>query len=671
MEEEEEAAIIRPHIHTLLRSRQGQKRRERIGTPFVHEISRSPNRMGQLKKKHVLESHLGCVNTVMWNYDGTKIISGSDDKFVKIWCPYRGKLLESWRPGHAANIFSAQFLPRTNDEYVASCSADGLVCLSNVPKANDGGCKEYRCHNHMVNKVGLVDPFCWLSCSEDGTVRSFDRREPHDCYARRVGNSACKNNVLVHIKNKRGSSVGIASLSMNPLDSTYFVIGCSDPVVRLYDRRMLGCGIKAEPIARYVGIQSKKSDFSWRGLHVTSVAFSKNGREVVASYSGSAVVLFNLEGDQQEPEQESELPEFELGDTDSEDDSEGDSSEYSDSISADEGEFDEEDNESEDGGERGLEDEGTGEGESRSNEGETVEKGEGKGDEENLGGDSEKPEVGGVEGEEGDEEGGKKDASMADEEEGEGSKREEKEKEEQEEAEIATEKKKEKEERGKEKEEKKKEKEERKKEKEEKKLEKDRERREEEKKEFYSFLDEEKERQKNVPSPVSFSSSSSSGPGPACPSFPDVPLPTKRGWTQKFFGHTNMRTVKECNFFGVNDEYVLSGSDDGTIFIWDKQTGKAVQILKGDTDVVNCVQGHPCGYPILVTSGIEDNVKVWYPMDEVKFSPKLEKVNSTDWASKPYLNPLISFMLQREQLLAGMDDSSGDSGDENDECVIS
>ena len=58
---------------------------------------------------------------------------------------------------------------------------------------------------------------------------------------------------------------------------------------------------------------------------------------------------------------------------------------------------------------------------------------------------------------------------------------------------------------------------------------------------------------------------------------------------------------------------MISGSDDGMIFIWHKETEEIVQLLKGDMYVVNVVQGHPSGMPILATSGIENDVKIWTP----------------------------------------------------------
>ena len=65
--------------------------------------------------------------------------------------------------------------------------------------------------------------------------------------------------------------------------------------------------------------------------------------------------------------------------------------------------------------------------------------------------------------------------------------------------------------------------------------------------------------------------------------------------TRKYQGHCNVKTVKDVNFFGLQDEYVVSGSDCGHLFIWDKKTSQLLNILEGDGEVVNVVQGisHP------------------------------------------------------------------------------
>jgi len=77
-------------------------------------------------------------------------------------------------------------------------------------------------------------------------------------------------------------------------------------------------------------------------------------------------------------------------------------------------------------------------------------------------------------------------------------------------------------------------------------------------------------------------------------------------------GHCNYKTVKDVNYFGLDDEYVVSGSDSGHVFIWDRKTSDLVNILHGDGEVVNVVQGHPYE-PTLAVSGIDNTIKIFSP----------------------------------------------------------
>lgn len=82
---------------------------------------------------------------------------------------------------------------------------------------------------------------------------------------------------------------------------------------------------------------------------------------------------------------------------------------------------------------------------------------------------------------------------------------------------------------------------------------------------------------------------------------------------QVYSGHRNAQTIKGVNFFGPNDEYIMSGSDCGHIFIWKKKEAKLVRLMVGDQHVVNQLEAHP-HIPILATCGIEKNVKIWAPL---------------------------------------------------------
>ncbi|XP_048480511.1 DDB1- and CUL4-associated factor 8 isoform X3 [Plutella xylostella] len=88
----------------------------------------------------------------------------------------------------------------------------------------------------------------------------------------------------------------------------------------------------------------------------------------------------------------------------------------------------------------------------------------------------------------------------------------------------------------------------------------------------------------------------------------------KEGYTHRYSGHRNSATVKGVSFFGPNSEYIVSGSDCSFIYIWEKKSEAIVQWMQGDSGgVVNCIETHPRA-PVLATSGLDKDVKIWIPM---------------------------------------------------------
>lgn len=78
----------------------------------------------------------------------------------------------------------------------------------------------------------------------------------------------------------------------------------------------------------------------------------------------------------------------------------------------------------------------------------------------------------------------------------------------------------------------------------------------------------------------------------------------------------NSQTIKGVNFFGTHSEFVMSGSDCGNFFIWDKNSEAIVQWLPADRNgVVNCLENHP-NFPIIATSGLDHDIKIWLPLNE-------------------------------------------------------
>ncbi|XP_036407136.1 DDB1- and CUL4-associated factor 8-like [Megalops cyprinoides] len=93
-------------------------------------------------------------------------------------------------------------------------------------------------------------------------------------------------------------------------------------------------------------------------------------------------------------------------------------------------------------------------------------------------------------------------------------------------------------------------------------------------------------------------------------------------YCRRYKGHRNNATVKGVNFFGPCSEFVVSGSDCGHIYLWDKQSARVVQYMEGDKGgVVNCLEPHP-HLPGLATSGLDHDVKLWAPTAETPTSLK-------------------------------------------------
>lgn len=96
---------------------------------------------------------------------------------------------------------------------------------------------------------------------------------------------------------------------------------------------------------------------------------------------------------------------------------------------------------------------------------------------------------------------------------------------------------------------------------------------------------------------------------------------------QAYKGHRNSETVKGAGFFGPKCEYVVSGSDCGRIFIWNKKGGRLVRVMEADKHVVNCIESHPHS-TVLASSGIEHDIKIWIPkaIDRAILPTNIQKV---------------------------------------------
>ncbi|XP_077013005.1 DDB1- and CUL4-associated factor 6 isoform X5 [Tamandua tetradactyla] len=246
----------------------------------------------RLKLEATLNVHDGCVNTICWNDTGEYILSGSDDTKLVISNPYSRKVLTTIRSGHRANIFSAKFLPCTNDKQIISCSGDGVIFYTNVEQdAETNRQCQFTCHYGTTYEIMTVpnDPYTFLSCGEDGTVRWFDTRIKTSC-----SKEDCKDDILINCR-RAATSVAIC-----PPIPYYLAVGCSDSSVRIYDRRMLGTRATGNYAGRgTTGMVARfiPSHLNNKSCRVTSLCYSEDGQEILVSYSSDYIYLFDPKDD--------------------------------------------------------------------------------------------------------------------------------------------------------------------------------------------------------------------------------------------------------------------------------------------------------------------------------------------------------------------------------------
>ncbi|XP_010593288.1 DDB1- and CUL4-associated factor 6 isoform X5 [Loxodonta africana] len=246
----------------------------------------------RLKLEATLNVHDGCVNTICWNETGEYILSGSDDTKLVISNPYSRKVLTTIRSGHRANIFSAKFLPCTNDKQIISCSGDGVIFYTNVEQdAETNRQCQFTCHYGTTYEIMTVpnDPYTFLSCGEDGTVRWFDTRIKTSCTK-----EDCKDDILINCR-RAATSVAIC-----PPIPYYLAVGCSDSSVRIYDRRMLGTRATGNYAGRgTTGMVARfiPSHLNNKSCRVTSLCYSEDGQEILVSYSSDYIYLFDPKDD--------------------------------------------------------------------------------------------------------------------------------------------------------------------------------------------------------------------------------------------------------------------------------------------------------------------------------------------------------------------------------------
>jgi len=108
---------------------------------------RFPHPETLVQHRHSGLQHDGCVNAAAWSESGHLLLTGSDDRTVKVWQTWKleetgaGEEVphETLHSGHVGNVFGVAFVPGTGERTVVSCAAEGMIRLIDVAEGRGHG----------------------------------------------------------------------------------------------------------------------------------------------------------------------------------------------------------------------------------------------------------------------------------------------------------------------------------------------------------------------------------------------------------------------------------------------------------------------------------------------------------------------------------------------------
>ncbi|TGZ57819.1 hypothetical protein CRM22_009867 [Opisthorchis felineus] len=128
-----------------------------------------------------LHCHQSAVRAARFNSDGQYCVTAGGDKTIKLWNPYKGRLLKTYT-GHGGEVSDAQ--ANSDNSQLGSGGADCLVVLWDVGTGQS--IRRWRRHAGRVNVVKFAAPFqhsesslpspILISAGVDGMVLVWDAR---------------------------------------------------------------------------------------------------------------------------------------------------------------------------------------------------------------------------------------------------------------------------------------------------------------------------------------------------------------------------------------------------------------------------------------------------------------------------------------------------------------
>lgn len=275
-------------------------RRRALGRTQRQSCPASLSSSQRLALETSLVGHSACVNCLDWNLSGNLLLSGSDDRSVIIWDAFKRRKQAQLRTSHTGNIFSVKFIRNKSDTQIATCASDAKVKVVDITgEKTILNCDS--CHSDRIKRLATHtnQPDLIWSAGEDGLIMQYDLRQSHQCRPK---------NAFIDLKSSFNSPTA-KSIAVNPIKDEMLAVGGNDAIVRIYDRRYVpspGCGsavgnssLKGCPsyyCPGHLASKAHRTTYVNQVYGISHVAFSPDGTELLANLRSEQIYLFDLIG---------------------------------------------------------------------------------------------------------------------------------------------------------------------------------------------------------------------------------------------------------------------------------------------------------------------------------------------------------------------------------------
>ncbi|KIJ42157.1 hypothetical protein M422DRAFT_171537, partial [Sphaerobolus stellatus SS14] len=205
-----------------------------------------------------LRGHTHWVNSVTFSPDGQRVVSGCDDKTIRIWNAHTGELVSGPFKGHTSRVTSVAFSP--DGQRVVSGSADKTIRIWNA-HTGELVSEPFKNHTNMVTSVAFSpDGQRVVSGSSDKTIKIW----------------SVHTGELIS-RPFQGHINTVTSVAFSP-DGQRVASGSADKTIRIWNA--------------YTG-ELISGPFEGPSYAITSVAFSPDGQRVVSGSDDKTIRIWN------------------------------------------------------------------------------------------------------------------------------------------------------------------------------------------------------------------------------------------------------------------------------------------------------------------------------------------------------------------------------------------